>query len=142
MNALFLNGSSMWTAAQALMIWHSIACPQKHGIHTSVHNKSYIWTTLSNHLGRSDEEIIELCGVNLVFLGPARYGKLRKICQPVLQLASNNTPSASTSSITPTVRSRKTTCCEGGATGRKKRECSLAQGRGKHPTVLTLTSRK
>ena len=115
---------------------------RKHGIHTLVLNKSYIWTTLSNHLARSDDEIIELCGVNLVFLGPARYGILRKICQPVLQSSSNNTTSASTSSITPTVRSRKTTCHEGGATGRKKRERSLAQGRGKHPTVLTSTSRK
>ena len=111
---------------------------RKHGIHTSVLNKSYIWTTLSNHLARSDE----LCGVNLVFLGPARYGILRKICQPVLQSSSNNTTSASTSSITPTVRSRKTTCREGGATGHKKRERSLAQGRGKHPTVLTPSSRK
>ena len=115
---------------------------QKHGIHTSVLNKSYIWTTLSNHLVRSDDEIIELCGVNLVFLGPAHYGILRKNCQPVLQSASNNTTSASTSFITPTVRSQKTTCREGGATGLKKRECSLAQGRGKHPTVLTPTSRK
>ena len=52
---------------------------RKHGIHTSVLNKSYIWTTLSNHLARSDDEIIELCGVNLVFLRPARYGILRKI---------------------------------------------------------------
>ena len=52
---------------------------RKHGIHTSVLNKSYIWTTLSNHLTWSDDEIIELLGVNLVFLGPARYGILRKI---------------------------------------------------------------
>ena len=93
---------------------------RKHGIHTSVLNKSYIWTTLSNHLARSDDEIIELCGVNLVFLGPARYGILRNIRRPVLQSSSNNTTSASTSSITPTARSRKTTCREGGATGHKK----------------------
>ena len=52
---------------------------RKHGIHTSVLNKSYIWTTLSNHITWSDDEIIELCGVNLVFLGPACYGILRKI---------------------------------------------------------------
>ena len=115
---------------------------RKHGIHTSVLNKSYIWTTLSNHLAQSDDEIIELCGVNLVFLGPARYGILRKILRPLLQSSSNNTTSISTSSITPTVRSRKTTCHEGGATGRKKRERSLVQGRGKHRTVPTSTSRK
>ena len=115
---------------------------RKHGIHTLVLNKSYIWTTFSNHLVRSDDEIIELCGVNLVFLGPACYDILRKIRRPVLQSSSNNTTSTSTSTITPTMRRQKTTCHEGGATGRKKRERSLMQGRGKHPSVLTLTSRK
>ena len=121
----------------------ALYCPsRKHGIHTSVLNKSYIWTTLSNHLAQSHDEIIELCGVNLVFLGPARYGILRKIHQPLLQSSSNNTTSVSTSSITPTVRSQKTTCREGGATGCKKRECLLVQGHGKHRTVPTSTSRK
>ena len=115
---------------------------RKHGIHSLVLNKSYIWTTLSNHITRSDDEIIKLCGVNLVFLGPARYGILREIRQPVLQLSSNNITSASTSSITPTARSRKTTCHEGGATGHKKHEHSLGQRRGKHLTVFTPTSRK
>ena len=105
-------------------------------------NKSYIWTTLSNHLARSDDEIIELCGVNLVFLGPARYGILRKIRRPLLQLPSDSTTCVSASSITPNVRSRKTTCREGGATGHKKREHSVAQGRGKHRTVPTSSSRK
>ena len=40
----------------------------KHGIHTSVFNKSYVWTTLTDHVNRSDEEIIALYGVNLVFV--------------------------------------------------------------------------
>ena len=105
-------------------------------------NKSYIWTTLSNHLARSDDEIIELCGVNLVFLGPARYGILRKICRPLLQSSSDSTTCVSASSITPNVRSRKTTCHEGGAIGRKKHEHSAAQGCGKQWTVPTSTSRK
>ena len=80
---------------------------RKHGIHTSVLNKSYIWTTLPNHITWSDDEIIELCGVNLVFLGPACYGILRKICRPVLQASSVNVTSASTSPISATARSRK-----------------------------------
>ena len=58
---------------------------RKHGIHTCVLNKSYIWTTLANHITRSDDEIIELCGVNLVYLGPARYGVLRNIRRPAAQ---------------------------------------------------------
>ena len=77
-----------------------------------------------------------------MFLGPAHYGILRKIRRTVLQSSTNNITSASTSSITPTARSRKTTCHESGSTGRKKGECSLGQGCGKHPTVFTLTSRK
>ena len=42
---------------------------RKHGIHTSVFNKSYIWTTLMNHVNRSDDEIISLSGINLIYLG-------------------------------------------------------------------------
>ena len=77
-----------------------------------------------------------------MFLGPARYGILRRIRRPVLQLSSNNITSASTSSVTPTARSPKTTCREGGSTGLKKRERSLGQGHGKHPTLFTLISKK
>ena len=59
----------------------------KHGIHASVFNKSYMWTTLMDHVNRSDEEIIALCGVNLVFLGPTIYGIIHDI--RTLQLESN-----------------------------------------------------
>ena len=62
----------------------------KYGIHTSVFNKSYMWTTLMDHVNRSDEEIIALCGVNLVFLGPTIYGIICDIRtpQPVSNLIS------------------------------------------------------
>ena len=39
---------------------------RKYGIHTSVYNKSYVWTTLMNHISRTDEEIFKLSGINLV----------------------------------------------------------------------------
>ena len=52
---------------------------RKHGIHTAVFNKGYVWTTLMDHVLRSDEEIISLCGVNLLFLDETTYGILRKI---------------------------------------------------------------
>ena len=142
MNALFLNGSGTVDGCLSPDELALYCLSRKHGIHTSVLNKSYIWTTLSNHLTRSDEEIIELCGVNLVFLRPARYAILRKIHQPALQSSSNNITPTSTPSITPIARSRKTTCREGGTTGHKKCERSLEQGCGKHPTVPTPTSRK
>ena len=43
---------------------------RKHGVQVAVFNKSYIWTTLSKHLDRTHDEIIQLCGVNSVFIGP------------------------------------------------------------------------
>ena len=33
---------------------------RKYGIHMSVYNKSYVWTTLMNHMTRSDDEIYRL----------------------------------------------------------------------------------
>ena len=52
---------------------------RKIGVHTCVFNKRFIWTTLANYLTQTDEEIMELCGVILVFLGPNTYGVLRNI---------------------------------------------------------------
>ena len=55
---------------------------QKYGIHTSVFNKSYVWTTLMKHITRTDEEIYKLSGVNLVYLGRTVYGIIRDIRAP------------------------------------------------------------
>ena len=63
----------------------------KYGIHTSVFNKSYIWTTLMNHVNRSDDEIISLSGVNLVYLGATTYGIICDICTPQPQPELNPT---------------------------------------------------
>ena len=58
---------------------------RKYGVHTSVFNKSYIWTTLMNHVNIPDEEIIAKSGVNLVFLGPCKYGIVKNIRTPQAQ---------------------------------------------------------
>ena len=58
---------------------------RKHSIHTSVFNKSYVWTTLMNHVNRSDDEIISLSGINLVYLGATTYGIICDIHTPHLQ---------------------------------------------------------
>ena len=55
---------------------------RKYGIHISVYNKSYVWTTLMNHVSRTDEEIFKLSGVNLVYLGLTVYGIIREIHAP------------------------------------------------------------
>ena len=55
---------------------------RKYGIQTAVFNKGYVWTTLADHVLRSDEEIISLCGVNLLFFDETTYGIIRKIWVP------------------------------------------------------------
>ena len=78
----------------------------KYGIHTSIFNKSYVWTTLMNHITRTDEEIYKLSGVNLVYLGPTVYGVIRDIRAPqtdVIVIAPKSTGTASK-------RTGKTTC--------------------------------
>ena len=55
---------------------------RKHGVHVSIFNKSYVWTTLMRHIDRSDEEIMQLCGINLVLTGPCEYGILHDIRYP------------------------------------------------------------
>ena len=88
---------------------HCLSC--KHGLHTSIVNKSYIWTTLSDHLTQTDEEILNLCGVNLVYLGPTTYGILCDIRRPRSE-ATNITLTAAMTRSAPTMpqRQRKTTC--------------------------------
>ena len=54
----------------------------KHGIHTSVFNKIYVWTTLMNHVNRTDDKIILLSGINLIYLGATTYGIIHDICTP------------------------------------------------------------
>ena len=55
---------------------------RKYGVQTAIFNKSYVWTTLADHVLRSDEEILSLCSVNLLFLGETTYGIIRKIHAP------------------------------------------------------------
>ena len=52
---------------------------RKYGVQTVIFNKSYVWTTLADHVLRSDEEILFLCSVNLLFLDETTYGIIRKI---------------------------------------------------------------
>ena len=55
---------------------------RKYGVQTAIFNKSYVWTTLADHVLRSDEEILSLCSVNLLFLDETTYGIIRKIRAP------------------------------------------------------------
>ena len=101
---------------------------RKYGIHTAVFNKSYVWTTLSEHIHRPDEEIYSLCGVNLVFLGETTYGIIRKICVPQIPtLVSKSSKPART----PTAgKGGKTTC----RSNTKQPKQSTKRGRGRGHT--------
>ena len=79
---------------------------RKHGIHTTIFNKSYVWITLADHVLHSEEEIISLCGVNLVFLDYTTYGIIKDIHAPNPNDTKKTTPAP-----TPAHRkSSKTTC--------------------------------
>ena len=103
---------------------------RKYGIHTAVFNKTYVWTTLMNHINVPDEEIIAKCGVNLVFLGPTKYGIIKNIRTPQPQTKKPST-------IVNKCSTSKVTCRNG--SGRKK----SAHGKStvaKPPSSKTLSS--
>ena len=89
---------------------------RKYGIHTSVYNKGYVWTTLMNHVSRTDEEIFKLSGVNLVYLGPTVYGIIREIRapQPGTVVLKPGPPTKSSK------HSGKTTCRDSSRSGGRK----------------------
>ena len=94
---------------------------RKHGVQVAVFNKSYVWTTLSKHLNRTDDEILQLYGVNLVFIGPCEYGILRDIWHPaqsILMHTNPKTPTSGKPKMSKTIK--KTTCHENHATNRKR----------------------
>ena len=98
----------------------------KHGIHTSVFNKSYMWTTLMDHVTRSDEEIIALSSINLVFLGPTTYGIICNIRPPHPQSSSSSvqTPEKSLKRVS------KVTCFERTCSCKSSDNWGKGRGRG------------
>ena len=94
---------------------------RKHGVQVAVFNKSYVWTTLSKHLDRTDDEIIQLCSVNLVFIGPCKYGILLDIQRPAQSILVDTNPKTPMSGKPKTSNTiKKTTCRENRATNRKR----------------------
>ena len=111
---------------------------RKHGIHTAVFNKSYVWTTLSEHLHRTDDEIFKLCGVTLLFLSPTVYGIIKKIRTPDRSQQTASTSRTTTNTKAP--KSGKVTCrSSSGASKRGSSSCSKGRGRGRGKTARTLS---
>ena len=112
---------------------------RKFGIHTVVYNKSYVWTTLSEHIHRTDDEIFSLCGVNLVYLGETTYGIIRKIRAPQIPIP-NQTPTKRSSALQPTNKSGKQTCQSNDIASKRgvsKRGRGRGRGRGKSAHTLS-----
>ena len=84
---------------------------RKHRVQVAVFNKSYVWTTLSKHLDRTDDKIIQLCGVNLVFIGPCEYGILRSIRHPTQSILVHTNPKTPTSGRSKSSSTKKKTTC-------------------------------
>ena len=91
---------------------------RKHGIQVVVFNRSYVWTTLADHVTRSDDELIWLCDVNLVFIGPTEYGILCSIRCPSQSILVDVGPKPSNSGRSKSLN-KKTTCHEGRTTNHK-----------------------
>ena len=92
---------------------------RKHRVHVSVFNKSYVWTTLMRHIDRTDEEILQLCGLNLVLTGPCEYGILRDIRRPAQNIPVHNNPKTTGKPKTSNT-TKKTTCRDDRSTNKKK----------------------
>ena len=109
---------------------------RKHGIHTAVFNKGYVWTTLADHVLRSDEEIISLCGVNLLFLDETTYSILRKIRAPNPTTTKQTTPVGK-----PHQKASKKTCREPARNKNKKpkteQPTKTPRARGKRARTLS-----
>ena len=111
---------------------------RKHGVHTAVFNKSYVWTTLSEHTQRSDEEIMSLCGINLVFLDHTTYGIIKNIRAP-------NPRTDDINKIPPTPaqyqkKQRGKTMCRDNSQGRHPRKRSEDKNNTTHGSKLTTLS--
>ena len=105
-------------------------------MHTAIFNKSYVWTTLADHVLRSDKEIISLCGVNLVFLDQTMYGIIRKIRVPNPDENVHKTPSNITSHKKPA----KKTCwdnTQGKNTKQTEQKAKQNPTRGKRSRTLS-----
>ena len=75
---------------------------------------------MSEHVTRTDEEIIQLCGVSLVFIGPTEYGILRSIRRPVQGILVDGEPKTTTAARSKSSSIKKTTCCKESTTKRKR----------------------
>ena len=102
----------------------------KHGIHTSVFNKSYIWMTLMNHVNRPDDEIISLSGINLIYLDATTYGIIRDIQTPQPHPQPNPTPPKMPGHSSK--HANKVTCRSGSCGHKTSIKGSTGRGRGNH----------
>ena len=109
---------------------------RKYGIHTAVYNKSYVWTTLSEHIHRTDEEIFSLCGVTLVFLAPMVYRIIKNIRTP--QPQPNLSPTSSSTRGRQTGKAGKVTC-RSDSHGRKRTGTNSGRGKNKGNPSRTLS---
>ena len=105
---------------------YSLSC--KHGIHSSVFNKSYIWMMFMNHVNRTNDKIISLSGINLVYLGATTYGIIRDIRTPQPQPELNPTPPKSSGQTSKCAG--KVTCRSGSRSHKTCGKSSTGHGRG------------
>ena len=91
-----------------------------------------MWTTLSDHVLQSDQEIYSLCGVNLVFLDETTYGIIKNIRVPNPDETQQSTPTSAVGHKKPA----KKTCRESGR-GRTSKKSEMKPKREKRSRTLS-----
>ena len=105
---------------------------RKYGIQMAIYNKSYVWTTLADHVLQSDQEIYLLCGVKLVFLDETTTGIIRNIWVSNPDETQQSTPTSAVGHKKPA----KKTCRESGR-GRTSKKSELKPKREKRSRMLS-----
>ena len=82
---------------------------------------------MAEHITRTDDEIIQLCGVNLVFIGPTKYGILHSIRRPAQGILVDVELKPMTAARSKSSNSKKTTCHKGSTT-KHKQERAVSKG--------------
>ena len=93
--------------------------------HIKVYTSSYCWTTLQDQFTLTQDEIGNLCDVQLLFMGPSKFAEIKRIQPPA-----PSTSSLHASSTTPTITRNK-----GVMTNKRRRSQSKVTHRGDKPKL-------
>ena len=97
--------------------------------HVKVYTSSYCWTTLHDQFTLSQEEIGNLCDVHLLYMGPGKFAKIKRIQPSTPRMPSSPAP-LSSSRVTPinsvTPNKRRSSCSKVTNRGDKRKHANVS----------------